>query len=100
MTTYFITRHSGACAWAAQQGIEIDQVIDHFEVESVQPGDIVLGTLPVHLAAQVCARGGQYLHLSVEIPPQRRGAELSAAELDAFGARLEAYQVTRLKESG
>lgn len=93
MTTYFISRHSGAMHWAESLGIAVDQVISHFDPECVQAGDVVIGTLPIHLAARVCARGGRYLHLSLEIPTDWRGRELSAADLRQCGARLEAYRV-------
>mgnify|MGYP000935171093 CR=1 FL=1 len=55
----------------------------------------MLGTLPLHLAAAVCARGCRYLALVVDLPAEARGRELSAAELDAYGARLEAFVVRR-----
>jgi hypothetical protein len=29
MTTYFVTRHPGARAWAQRQGIEVDFLIGH-----------------------------------------------------------------------
>jgi CRISPR-associated protein Csx16 len=77
MTTYFVTRHPGAQAWAQRQGIEMDFLIDHLDVAQIIPGDIVIGTLPVNLAAGVCARGGRYLHLSLDLPPQMGGKELS-----------------------
>ena len=93
MTTYFVSRHPGALEWAVGDGITVDQVLTHFDPECTQPGDVVLGTLPIHLAARVCVRGGRYLHLSLEIPPEWRGRELSAADLRQCGARLEAYQV-------
>ena len=93
MTTYFVTRHPGALEWAAGEGVIVDRVLAHFDPECIQPGDVVLGTLPINLAARVCARGGRYLHLSLEIPPEWRGRELSAADLRQCGARLEAYQV-------
>ena len=95
MSTYFITRHPGAVAWAIEQGIVIDHAVEHLVVEAIQPGDTVIGTLPVHLAAQVCERGARYRHLSVDIPPHARGGEFTAAELDAYGARLESYRVER-----
>lgn len=93
MTTYFVTRHPGARDWAAQEGITVDQVIDHLDTLCVQIGDSVIGTLPVNLAAEVCARGGAYLHLSLVLPPELRGRELSAEQMRAFGARIERYLV-------
>ncbi len=93
MTTFFISRHPGALDWAAGEGIAVDRVIAHLDPETIQPGDVVIGTLPIHLAARVCERGGRYLHLSLELPPEQRGRELSAADLRRFGARLEEYRV-------
>lgn len=93
MTTLFVSRHPGALDWAAGEGITVDAVIAHLDPATVQPGDVVIGTLPVHLAARVCARGGRYLHLSLELPPDWRGRELSAADLRQCGARLEEYRV-------
>ncbi len=98
MTTYFVTRHPGALDWAAQQGVNVDHVVDHLDPASVRPGDAVLGTLPVNLAAEVCERGARYFHLSLTLPPEARGRELSAADLDRFGARLEAYHITRVAD--
>lgn len=95
MTTYFITRHSGARDWAAAEGLVVDTVMAHFDPNLVQPNDVVIGTLPVHLAAVVCQRGGRYLHLSIKIPPERRGQELGTAELRQFGARVEEYSIQR-----
>lgn len=100
MTTIFITRHPGARDWAQQEGVEVDRLVEQLELDAVRPGDIVIGTLPIHLAAQVCARGGRYWHLAMEIPPARRGTEFSAAEMRAFGARLEEYRVRRVEEPG
>ena len=93
MTTLFVSRHPGAREWAAKEGVAVDAVIAHLDPDTVQPGDVVVGTLPIHLAARVCARGGRYLHLSLELPPEWRGRELSAADLRRCGARLEGYRV-------
>ena len=93
MTTYFVTRHPGALDWAAEEGLAVDVMLAHLDPETIQPGDTVIGTLPIHLAAQICQRGGRYLHLSLEVPPEQRGRELTAADLHQFGARLEAYRV-------
>lgn len=94
--TYFVTRHPGARDWAAQEGIAVDELVDHLEVERVQPGDRVLGSLPVNLAAEVCARGGRYLHLSLELAPGLRGRELTAADMRLCGARLEEFWVEKV----
>ncbi len=93
MTTLFISRHPGALDWATGEGIAVDARLAHLDPETIQPGDVVIGTLPIHLAARVCERGGRYLHLSLELPPEQRGRELSAADLRRFGARLEEYRV-------
>ena len=93
MTTYFITRHQGAAQWAEQQGFTINHVVSHFDTQTVQQGDRVLGTLPVNLAAEVCARGGEYFHLSLETPPEYRGKELTPEQMGEFGARLTRFYV-------
>jgi CRISPR-associated protein Csx16 len=93
MIVYFITRHPGAVAWGHEEGIEVTQLIDHLDVELIQPSDTVVGTLPVNLAAEVCARGGRYLHLSLNLPPERRGRELSAEDMRRYGARVEEFLI-------
>jgi CRISPR-associated protein Csx16 len=97
MTTLFVSRHPGARDWAAEEGIAVDAVIAHLDPDTIQPGDVVIGTLPIHLAAQVCQRGGRFLHLSLELPPDWRGRELSAADLRECRARLEEYRVTAVR---
>ena len=98
MTTYFVTRHPGARDWAEEEGIRVDDVIDHLETGLIQPGDTVIGSLPVNLAGEVCARGGVYLHLSLDLPPELRGRELSADQMRACGARIEGYVVQRVAD--
>lgn len=94
MTGYFVTRHRGAADWAKAHGFADAWIVPHFDAEQVHPGDQVLGTLPVNLAAEVCRRGGRYFHLSLVLPQELRGRDLSAAEVEALGARLEEYLVS------
>ena len=96
MTTYFVSRHPGARAWAEEQGIRVDRQLDHLDVEAIVAGDTVIGSLPVNLAARVCRRGGRYLHLSLTLPPGLRGVELSARQMRELGASLEEYRVDRI----
>jgi CRISPR-associated protein Csx16 len=93
MTTFFISRHPGAVVWAMRQGLHIDRVRPHLDPAEVRAGDTVLGTLPMPLAANVCARGARYLHLSLNLPAHLRGQELSADHLATLGARLCEYRV-------
>ncbi|HEU0196179.1 MAG TPA: CRISPR-associated protein Csx16 [Nevskiaceae bacterium] len=95
MTTYFVSRHPGARDWACEQGILVDQQVEHLQVEKVQAGDWVLGTLPVHLAGIVCERGARYFHLSMEVAQALRGKDMSAAQMAVCGARLECYDIRR-----
>ena len=92
-TTWFVSRHPGAVEWAARRGLIVDRQIAHLEVGEVKPGDTVIGTLPVNLAAEVCWRGARYLNLSLDLPESARGRELTADELERFGARLEPFFV-------
>ena len=93
MTTYFVTRHPGAVDWARRRGVTVDRHITHLDTQVVTKDDTVIGTLPVNLAAEVCAREARYLHLSLDLPTEARGRELSAEELEQYGARLECYFV-------
>lgn len=96
MTTYFISRHPGACEWARHEGITVDEVVTHLDIDRVKSGDTVAGTLPVNLAAQICAQGARYLHLTLEMPAEARGQELSAEQMRQYGARLEPFYVEKL----
>lgn len=93
MTTWFISRHPGAKVWAAEQGLRIDQHLTHLNTALIQRGDTVIGTLPVHLAASVCSQGARFFNLSLDLPAQWRGRELSADELRQCQARLECFEI-------
>lgn len=96
MTTYFITRHPGAIAWAAQQDIKVDRQITHLDSNDIQPGDTVIGSLPVNLAAEICQRGAAYVHLVLNVPEYWRGKELTAEQMIECGACLEGYALKKL----
>ncbi len=92
--TYFVSRHPGAREWAAEEGFNVDQVVEHLDIATIAPGDTVIGSLPVSLAADVCARGAAYLHLSLELPRELRGKELTASEMRQLGAKIRPFQIT------
>lgn len=97
MTTWLVTRHLGALEWMRHHGPAFDRHVDHLDPAEVRSGDKVIGTLPVHLAAQVCARGAAYLHLVLHMPQAARGQELSAQALSALGATLQPFDIRPVK---
>ena len=94
MTTYFISRHPGAIEWAARQKIPVDQRLAHLNPATIKAGDTVIGSLPVNLAAKVCAAGAAYWHLSLELPAEMRGRELTAEQMELLDARVDLFEVT------
>jgi CRISPR-associated protein Csx16 len=97
MTTFFVSRHQGALDWARRHGISFDRAIPHLSLDEIQSGDTVIGSLPVNLAAEVCAKGAAYHHLSLKLKLEDRGRELTADDLDACGATLTRYLIGRVE---
>ena len=93
---FFVSRHAGAIAWARRYpwGIRA-QHVTHLDLARIKPNDVVIGTLPVHLAAQICALGACYFHLCLNVSEGQRGQELGADEMDAAGAELIPYTITQ-----
>lgn len=91
--TIFVSRHPGAVEWARRRGLAVDQWLTHLNIAQLRAGDTVIGTLPIQLVAQVCDRGARYLHLSLTLPAEWRGRELTADELARADAKLEAFVV-------
>lgn len=93
MTTWFVSRHEGALQWMQLHGPAYDRHVAHLSLVDVQPGDHVIGTLPVHMAAQVCDRGASYWHLMRVLPAESRGRDLSAQELYAMDAKVQRFDI-------
>lgn len=97
MTTYFITRHTGALQWAAAHQVAFDVHLEHLlSLDDLQAGDVVIGTLPINLISQMNAMGVRYMHLSLHIPPHLRGVELDMSQLDECQAVLEEFVVKKV----
>lgn len=96
MKTWFVSRHPGALHWMQRNHIMFDVHVTHLDITQVRTGDKVMGSLPINLAADICARGAQYWHLSLHLPANARGQELDADTLDCYQAKLEPYAIQRL----
>lgn len=94
MAVYFISRHLGAVDWAKQNHIHFDLHLTHLtNIEILQPNDTVIGTLPMNIVAMLTHKNVRYIHLSLQIPVELRGVELTAQQLDDCQASLEEFEV-------
>ncbi len=94
--TWFVSRHPGAIEWAKRQGLAIDRWVEHLDPSAVGAGDTVIGTLPVNLAATICERGAHYFHLSLKVPAEWRGRELSADDLRSLAVHIEPFFIEQM----
>ena len=94
---YFVSRHPGALEWILQQPQwQVDCFLRHLDPQDIQAGDVVLGTLPLHLAAEVCARGAMFYFLTLPQTADGRGSEYSAEEMQQMGCSLQRFEVRAL----
>lgn len=98
MSLHLVSRHPGALAWLRRRfGGRPARIHQHLTVDDrFAPGDEVAGVLPLHWAARLCRLGVRVWSIDVDCPAARRGTELEADELDAWGARLVEYRVEAL----
>ncbi len=98
MSILLISRHPGAVEWLQQYApFQPDAVYAHLSLNQVQAGDIVIGTLPIQTAAKIIEKGAQYWHLSIELPQNLRGRELSLAEMKQLPVQLDQFSITRVQ---
>lgn len=97
MSTYLITRHQGAVHWVKSQGIVVDEIIQHLELSSLKSGDVLIGTLPINLVAELGKIGVRYFHLTLNIPESLRGKELTLDEMNEVNAYLQEYRAEKVE---
>lgn len=93
MKTLFVSRHPSSIRWIRWQPVHIDEFHENCPIEAIASGDIVIETLPMHLAAAVCAKGARYIALTMDIPVKWRGRTLTDEELAACDVRLVEFAV-------
>lgn len=82
-----VTRHAGLVEFLAARGIT-GKVVAHATAEDVRGRD-VYGILPFHLAA-LCRT---VTTVDLNLPPDKRGSELSASEMETFFVDMTTYVV-------
>lgn len=90
---WMVSRHPGAIEWIKAQGVPVDYFVTHLtEAQYPTKDDIVIGSLPIHLVAELNAKGVRFFHIEVNIPAELRGKELTATQLKALGGSLQEYR--------
>ncbi len=88
-----VSRHEGLLNWLRSHYPELmegAEIIPHASTEDVC-GKVVVGNLPLPLAA-----GAKAIYTPVyDVPPELRGKELTAEDLERLGCHLEAFEVRR-----
>lgn len=101
METVIVTRHKALVQVLAEDFGITGRVVEHALPTDII-GKIVVGVLPLHLAAKAAKVG----NLNLDLPAELRGKELTAAEvrqyalgMDWFVVRTEAQQQWLLDDS-
>ena len=105
-STLFVSRHQPTRDWATTHVPELvakAEFVDHLSPQrlaALTPHDIVIGTLPVNLIAEVNERGARYLHLTLDLPSEARGIQnLTQEEMERYNARLVPHTAIALRDS-
>lgn len=97
MTVWFVSRHEGAIEWMKRQEEWcVDRWVTHLQPNVVESGDVVIGTLPIHLAAEVCNKGAKFFFLKVPQGEEHRGKELSVDDMQSLQCELQQFEVRAL----
>lgn len=79
----------------------VDAVLPHLaDITQLRAGDVVVGMLPAHLAAQLCASSVRYFHLALDVPAHLRGVELSLLQMEQCAARLQELHIIEILPKG
>lgn len=89
-TMWIISRHPGAKKLMVEMGFT-GTFRNHINIDEISTGDVVVGTLPVQLIAQLCQQSIEYWHISINLAEADRGQELSAGKMKELGFRIERY---------
>jgi CRISPR-associated protein Csx16 len=86
--------------WARRRGLAFEHVTHLDDLARIKPGDRVIGPMPLGRVADIVATGAHYLAIDMTLPEGARGPELTADDMERFGARLVRYHVERVAVDG
>ena len=87
-----VTRHKALSELMKELGYIFGQEITHVEDTTIIQGKTVAGVLPMWLACQC----HEFTEITLEIPAEMRGVELTVAQMHEFFKGIATYQVSRV----
>jgi CRISPR-associated protein Csx16 len=96
MKAVIVTRHQGLLRWLEAHHPELmagAEVLPHITAAEQIRGKVVVGNIPMALAAEAAL----VMAPTYEVPAELRGQELTAEQLEQLGCHLEAFQVVKHK---
>ena len=86
-----VTRHKALVQYLKEQGLidENTQIVSHIDNPDIIKNKIVLGVLPHSLSCLT----KEYWEISLNLPPELRGKELSVEDIKKYSKGLKRYIV-------
>lgn len=85
---WLVSRHPGAQTWLNQHGFQGRQIA-HLDIDAIAAGDIIIGSLPIHMVVALTLKSAEYWHLSMTIPECWRGTELTPEQMQLCQIKLQ-----------
>ena len=83
-----VTRHKALVEYLRELGIDVDKVVKHASPSDVK-GKVVCGVLPHSLSCLA----KEYWEVSLALPQELRGKELSKSQIESYAKGLIGYKV-------
>lgn len=91
-----VTRHAAAQNIITKMFPDYQiEVREHYKAGDETGFEMVVGILPINLVADLNAKGVRFQMLTMSIPAELRGVELTEEQMAACGVKLEEFEVKR-----
>lgn len=91
-----VTRHAAAQNIITKMFPDYQiEVREHYKAGDETGFEMVVGILPINLVADLNAKGVRFQMLTMNIPAELRGVELTEEQMAACGVKLEEFEVKR-----